>query len=733
MTRVASLLNGGQLNRRLNTTAIWLCALLTAAHPLSSDGLWWELSKGRALVSGSWNPTADLIAGATGADASWLSGAIPYLLFSQLGLSGLMLLKLAVVFALTGLLLHRASRPDSIGSPRLIGATLAATLLSARQTWEPGAAIFDTLGLVSVYMATEQIANGKRRSEQLIAALLLLCLWANLGPCCIIGIPVVLSNFYRQPQKLLVGLGVSVVLLGACCLTPAGWRTLFDSLSTTVPQTIEQSEILRMSGWRPWWEDLARSETIAFIVLSVAYLLNIRRNPSVRCLFVLIAAYVLAGASSENLPIAAIWMALVATSGAIIPATSPAETRRSQSPSRKDASGASGPGETASSIGPVQLAWRTIACAAVLVWSLFSAVGPWDGCGCSLGWGVDPRLQPEAFAASLADVTIEGNAHCVGLREAGLLSWHEAQRMRPFDTPSTALLSRRLREHVLLTSDLSHRWQIPHRRLDGSWGGWWQVLRERGTVALVVPSENLTLIESLEPTVWKPLSLSAVSLVYGKAGDPDCTRQIVDTLSVRQIVDRGVWIYQPSSEESASTIEFFPGFGESCTAYRSLRLARVFRAMQMNVGSLKVLRAISNDAKTAARDEFHSNQLSLGYQERIRCGRSSELRLRSSLRAVPQKQFRLAVQEILNWSAVPDLPVDDGFSEAIQSYVAGDLTTALSSLPEDCPEALYAKALLLLESGEPRIAQTRLQEFLTTFPDHRLSAIARAFAASLAY
>lgn len=733
MTSVASNQDCKLPFRRLTVAAVWLCALLTAAHPVSSDGLWWELSKGREFVSGSWNPTADLIAGATAADSDWLSGAIPYLVFSQFGLSGLMLLKSGVVFAMTGLLLHRASRPDVTGSWPMIGATLVATLLSARQAWEPGSVFFDTLGLVSVYLATEQIANGTRRGQRLIVAFLLLCLWSNFGPHCIIGLPVVLLNLYREPQKLVVGLGVAVLSLGACCLTPAGWQTLVDSLTITIPQSIEQSDILRMSGWRPWWEHPARSDAISFIVLSVTYLVNAKGNPSARLLFVLIAAHALAGASSENLPIAAIWMALVATSGPIVPAEAPTKSRRAQSFSRNDGSIASGLGETESSIRPMQPVWRTLTGAGLVLCAVYTAALPWDDCGCGLGWGVDPRLQPEAFAASLSDVSFEGNAHCVGLREAGLLSWHGAQRMRPFDTPSTALLSRRLREHVLLTGDLSQRWQIPHRRLDGSWGGWWQVLRARGTSALVVPSEDQTLIESLEPTIWKPLSLSAISLVYGKAGDPGCTRQIVDVLSVRQIVDRGVWTYQPLSENSASTVELFAGFGESSTTYQSLRLARVFRAMQMHVGSLKVLHAISGSAKHAAREEFYANQLSLGYQERIRCGRSSELRLRSSLLAVPQQQIRPLVQEILNWPAVPDVSVDERFSQALHSYVAGDLTAALARMPEDCPEAIYSKAFLLLESGEPRIAQTRLQELLAKFPDHRLSAIAQLLAESLEF
>ncbi len=732
MALVASNSDGKPPFRRLTTAAVWLGAVLTAVHPVSSDGLWWELSKGRAFANGSWNPTADLIAGAVGADAHWLSGALPYVLFALFGLSGLMWLKSGSVLALTGVLLVRASQPGKTQSWPVAGVMLATALLAARQAWEPVPILLDTFGLVCVYLATEHIST-RRSIARFTFAVLLLSLWSNLGPRCIVGIPVALYNLYRQPQRPVVGLGFAALMLGGCCLTPAGWHTPLDSLSITVPQTAESSEILKMAGWRPWWERPASSEAIAFVGLSAAYLLSVRKHPSARSLFVLVAAHALAGASSENLPLAAVWMALVMTSASAIVADLFIESGRVQSLTRGDKSRTSSRSAGTDVNNPEQPAWQKLSCVGAMLFVGCVATRPWDGCGSGLGWGVDPRLHPEPFAASLADVSLNGSAHCVGLREAGLLSWHASDRVRPFDTPSTALLSRRLREHVLVTSDLSKSWQIPHRRSDGSWGGWWQVLKTRGTAALVVPSENLELITSLEPTIWKPLSLSAVSLVYGKAGDPGCTRQIVNNLSVRQLVDRGVWTYQLSSEDSASTFEFLTWFGEVSATYQSLRLARVFRAMQMHVGALKILHAIPGSTQDRVREEFYANQIALGYQERIHCGRSSELRLRSSLLTVPRQQTRSEVQLILNWPAFPDVPGDDRFSQAMLSYAKGDLKMALTRLPDDCPEAIYAKALLLLESGESRMAQSRLQELLTRFSDHRLSAMAQTLSASLAF
>ena len=732
MTPVAPSWNGKSSFGRLITAAVWLCVLLTATHPISFDGLWWELSKGRELANGSWNPTASLIVGDFRADAHWLSGTLPYLLFTLFGLPSLMWLKLGSVIATTGVLLARASKHGSTKSWLLIGAIVAAALLSARQAWEPAPVFFDTLGLITVYLATEHLST-RRIAARIAFILLLLCFWSNLGPRCVAGLPVVLYNFYRQPQKPAIGLGVAVLILGACCVTPAGWHTLLDSLIITVPQTAEHSDILTMAGWSPWWARPTAAETTAFVGLNCLYLLSIIKHPSARSLFVLIFAHLLAGASSENLPLAAIWIALVATSESMVAADLIAEPERSQSPLRGDTFRTSKKNKTPHASRPDQSTLQKLFGAGLLVFVGYMAIRPWDGCGCGIGWGVDPRLHPEAFAASLADVSLKGSAHCVGLREAGLLCWYAPYGTKPFDTPSTALLSQRLREHVLVTSDLSKGWQPPHRRSDGRWGGWWQVLKERGTTALVVPSENLKLITSLEPTIWKPLSLSAVSLVYGKASDPSCARQIVNNLSMRQFVDRGVWSYQLSSEDSTSTVEFLGSFEQTSATYRSLRLARVFRAMQMHFGALKVLNAIPKRTQDAVRDEFYENQLALGYRERIHCGRSSELRLRSSMLAVPRDITPSGVQVILNWPKVADLPADDHFLQAMLLYAKGELKMAIARLPDDCPEAIYAKALLLLESGQLRMAQSHLQELLTRFSDHRLSAMAQTLSASLVF
>ncbi len=712
---------------RLLTKAVWLCVLVTAAHPVFSDGFWWELSKGRAVASGSLSPTAALVAGEVGRDGPWLSGIVPYLVYSSLGLSGVMILKIGSVLVLTGLLLKRATQsesaspPDSGAAPSMLAVLIALSVLASREAWDPTPLLFDVLGLVVVYLAAERslFASGVR---PLVIACLLLVLWANFGERSLVGIPVVLLCVVRGPRPVVAGLGLAFLLWGACCLTPAGLQSPFDSLSVTLPQTVESAEVLRMAGWHPWWERGRAAEAIAFAGLTVVYLLGQWKQPVVSSLVVLIAAHALAAASAENLPLAAVWMALAATAPVIPRETARAAAETSRS-SRSDL--------VISTDHPKQPAWKKGLCAGVLIALIWVAIGPWRGCVHGFGWGLDPRLGSEAFVASLVDVSLRGRAHCVGLREAGLLSWHASPAVKPFDTPTSALLARRLTAQVLLTRDLSSEWKVLHRRADGTSGGWWSTILDREISVLVVPSEQTELVAALEPTFWKPLSLNAVSLVYGKAGDAGCSAKIVQMLSLRGIVDRGAWTYDAGSEASSESFEFLPWLKPASATSESLRLARLFRAMGMSIGALKVLQATSAATDSGVRQEFFENQLRLGYQERVQSGRGSEFRLRAALLSQRRDDSGPAVNDVLNWTSVPDLAAKTDFARASEAYIRGDPRAAISALTDDEPESLYAQALLLLEAGNPQASQSSLQRLIAKFPDHRLTLAAQTLSASL--
>lgn len=717
--------------RRLSIRAVWLCAIAVALHPVSYPGLWWELSKGRVAADGLGNPTATLIAGSGGRDACWLSGLPTFLVFGEFGGSGLMAVKLAAVLLVTGLLLRRVSPPTLASDSTTTSALIPLTLLAARTAWDPSPLLYDLLGCVAVFLVTDR-ASTARSPWRLMAALLCLTVWANLGQRPLVGVAVLLERRVRRPEDAVPTAGVAVLALLACCLTPSGFQTLPDSLALTIPQTIERGEILRMAGWHPWWERGATVETVAWIVLSGISLLIIHRRPRTKAVFVLILAQALATAASENVPLAAVWLTLALTTpsriGPLTPEVGLAEDETDHSPTLAptDPATATAAGSAIPESRRHPLAAAAILCCAGL------ATLPGEGCDSGLGWGLDPSLDSEAFAASVNQVPLEGVAHCVGLREAGLLSWHASAKVKPYDTPTTALLARRLRQHVLLTSDLTAGWQVRHPRADGSSGGWWSTAQNLRLTALVVPSESVDLVAALEPTIWKPLSLTAVSLVYGRTGDPGTTPKIVEALSLRPLVDRGPWTYQSTVENATGPIDFLPWQHASALRSRSLRLARLFRAMGLSVGAMKVLHAMGENSSPELLSEFHENQLRLGYQERILCGRSSSFRLRAALLTASHATDGPAPGVVLNWPSDAEAVGAPGFQKAVAAYIKGDLKSTFSLLDQSAPEPLYARALLVLEVGDPRSAEACLQDFLKRFPEHRLRAAAESLLASLA-
>ena len=684
--------------------SILLTAVLVSVHPISCSEFWWELSKGRAVAAGSMTPSHDLLAGPVQRDADWLSGLPFYLLFSKTGVSGLMGFKLIAAILAARLLTRHAVRKDSTAA-----VLIATSLISARQAWEPSPLCFDALGILAVLTLTKSMSRGAG-TRSFIGLLIVMCCWSNFGARSVVGVLIVFVTIViraERPMTKALRIGVSGI---AASLTPAGAMTLVDSWKTTFPLTTESQAVLRLAGWNPWWESLQQIECAAWLMLSVVFCWQGIRQRSTAWMWVLSGSQLLAALSSDNLPLAAMLVAFAGTQ--------------------------SGHATWDSSAGQFHVLNRVKkivligSIAVVGTWTL----QPWNGCGSGLGWGLDPRLSPDSFAASLNGVRLVETAHCVGVREAGLLTWHVTKGVKPFDTPHTALLNGRLRSHVLLTSDLSQNWQVAHRRADNSWGGWWLPLLERKTSTLVVPCEDLSLNHAMEPTIWKPLSLNSVSIVYGKAGDPCCTHQIVNTLSLREFVDRGAWVYETSSEEGSGHTDLLELITGENTDYESLRLARVFRSMNLSVAALKVLSMLPIESQPVFREEYAKNQLALGYEERIQCGRSSRFRLMAwRMNANASEPVDEVAGNVLKWP-VGDNPSNEEFLiEAAQLYVRGDHRAAIQKLNKDNPESLYAKALVLLEYGRVKESEEALQQFVTEYSEHRLKASVQLLLASLVF
>lgn len=689
-------------------------ALLASLHPISCSDYWWELSKGREAANGSLLPASKLLAGSIRAEADWGSGLLFYLLFDNGGVLLLMCLKISAALFAARLLIYQTVQRNAAA-----GVLIATSLICARQAWEPSPVCFDTIGVLLVLTLTKALVRGTSHSA-FVGLLILMCCWSNLGSRSMMGILIAVPTLAVSLRRPVAKIVCITLLLISASLTPAGMSTLPDSWTITFPLTAESSAILSLAGWEPWWNHLVQIESVAWLFVCGLSCWLALPGQAGNFLLMLAGTQILAAMSPDNLPLAAMMMSSFAIQfcGTTSDKTS-AKVRVSDKQEVR--------GNLRMRIERLVL---IVLMGALATW----ASQPWSGCGSGLGWGIDPRLSPDAFSASLESVSLTGTAHCIGLREAGLLSWHVRSGVKAFDTPRTALLNGRLRTHVLLTSDLSKNWKVPHRRTDGRWGGWWLPLLERKTTTLVVPSEDLKLITALEPTIWKPLSLNSVSLVYGKAGDPGCTQQIVKTLSLRDFVNRGTWVYQTTSEESQTHTDLRDLlFGEN-TVYESVRLAGVFRAMKMSVAALKVLSMLPMESNTVLRQEYADNQLALGYEERILCGRSSRFRLDAWRLTTPKSESVTAIaSDVLNW---PDTDLTKNETPdigATRLYLSGDHRQAIQKLNKNEAETLYAKAMILLESGQAQESHAVLQQFVNEFPGHRLTASAKSILASLGY
>ncbi|RLS68519.1 MAG: hypothetical protein DWI00_17465, partial [Planctomycetota bacterium] len=683
-------------------------ALLAALHPISCSDYWWELSKGREAAADSLFPTSKLLAGSIRAEADWASGLVFYLLFDNGGVLLLMCLKISAA-----LFVARSLIQQTVHRSAVAGVLIATSLLCARQAWEPSPLCVDTIGVLLVLTLTKAVFRATSRSA-FVGLLILMCCWSNLGSRSVTGILIAVPTLALSIRRPVAKVLCITMLLVAASLTPAGLATLPDSWTTTFPLTAESSAILSLAGWNPWWNSPLRIECVAWLLLCGLSCCRALPGQAGNFFLVLAGTQIFAAMSPDNLPLAAMMMAYFGTQFCGTTSDKVSDKNEVRINLRRR----------------LQRIVLSVLMGALATWAL----QPWSGCGSGLGWGIDPRLSPDAFSASLESVSLTGTAHCVGIREAGLLSWHLRKGVKAFDTPRTALLNGRLKTHVLLTSDLSKNWQIPHRRTDESWGGWWLPLLERKTTTLVVPSEDLKLITAIEPTIWKPLSLNSVSLVYGKAGDRSCTQQIVNTLSLRDFVDRGTWVYQTTSEESPTHTDLRDVIYGANTVYESLRLARVFRAMKMSVAALKVLSMLPVESNPELRQEFASNQLSLGYDERILCGRSSRFRLDAWRLTTPQSDSVSTIaQDVLNWSDTDLSQNETPDIAATRLYLSGDHRAAMQKLGAIDAETLYAKAMILLESGQTKESQAVLQQLVNEFPGHRLTASAKSILASLGY
>ena len=652
-----------------------LVTVLFAARPISSDELWWDMSRGRAVAAGSLMPSRQLLSLETNADADWLSGLPVWLIYEVSGAFGLMVARL-VCMLLVAIFLYRQASALPIAW-RLLLPVLALGVSTA--LFDPGPLLFDALGLVLLYaffnctqfsassssaaaasssaaaaaataaaiaasagrpdsnrtMAGHDhcvpcevpVAEGRSSGASgdsgnvswwdllLIAALFVA--WANLGQRVLIGWLGLISllsirshvNKVSPPSAAVTVENVRLawclrwsalryamngryllVAVLASCVTPRGWYTPWDALRLLFPPLAAESWVLTPTSWSALANVNWGPVEWGWIWLSVVVGLLLLSGPRERwpmLLGVWVPTQAIGWTAVENLPLAAIGLALVAAS-CLAGANSHKQTLKMNQTvepawSRIRAGFLAGPFNRSRLTRPI----RPLLC--IAGWLLVGG-GLLPVAYERFGWGIEARLDDRYLRLALSLAQPHGTAFATEARGAGLLCWVNSTDIQVQDLPRRALLGGRLRTHRLLCDDLRQQRQHVYWRADDTQGGWWLPLTQRQTSLVLVAAEEVSLIRALEPSIYKPLSLDAPVIPYAAAGDSAYARLLLEVLKQREFVELGSWQYQPAPG-MLSSFERLPGTPAArLTEVHGLhRQASVFRAMQLHRAALKVL------------------------------------------------------------------------------------------------------------------------------------------------
>jgi len=577
--------------RRQSCGALFAIVVVCAGlSPISHDAFWWDQARGRAVFAGSSSPARDLLANETEPEADWLGGVPGYLVFRLLGLGGLTVLKVVVACGLLALLLPSTPRQlvSRSTQPTIVPLCVAGIgVFAAADAFDSVSRSLDLIFLVVVARLLEHA--GKRAvSRTNIALCLVMVVWANAAQLPILG--VLLAVQYPIGSTLSRRSRLTLTACAMCaCLTPRGVWTLWDSVRLLVPRLTHGAATLRLTEFRstvssPWDEQVV-TYALACLIAAVC-LIRFEKNWSrIAVGFAIIG---IGWSARSNVAPAAVWITMQSL-------------------------GCLRHGVTAAPAAESRGRFIPVCSVLALIVVAAGAAGSFlPESRARLGIGLSPRLDIRLFESSLQNCPLKGTAHGVGLRSAGMLAWiagrsgsADLQQLQLDDVPVRALLGDRLRDRVLLEHDLESGVRNPQRREDGSWAGWWVPLQRQGVSVLVVPAEQTRLIRALEPTWWKPLSLDAPVIPFGRAGDPDCATRLIQVLQERRFVDQGKWSYAPATGfELRQHVDVLGLFTDDARSQTALRQARVFQAMNLHTAAIRVLQTVVDGGDRTANHEL---------------------------------------------------------------------------------------------------------------------------------
>ncbi len=693
--------------RRFLLLILTACFVLT---PVSNPDIWWQLSRGRTVTSELAPPGPILTAGSPVADADWLGGLPFYLTWQLAGFSGLMLLK----FAATGLLLFSLMKhyEEQLNWFSFFIAIL--TLMAANSAWQPTPRLWDCWFLFLTWILTERWTR-KPNQKKLLPILLVLLLWANCSPLCLLGLAVVILvpcfpemqkntspkevTPHRKQRILLI-----LTSLIALSITPRGWFTLYDSLIQLLPALFYEGQLLALTVWHPTFQNGMTSEVVSLVILTIgtALLLVISSASWIETVTFLVFA-IPAWSNYDSLPPCVIGISLIAGHCML--------TRQNtiQAWDLKEYI-APALGRSFLILGIVFLSWK-------------SASGVLPGQPQRLGWGITPELDITLLNQTIGPINYEGTGHCIGIAPTGMLTWIKSDhKIRPVRTFRQALLQGQLFKELSLNQELASGWEFQKPRSDGTWGGWWIRLKNRNCELLLVPNGDTKTIRALINGRWQPMSVDASVIPFGWAGEILSSPKIVELLPAKDFLNRGQWTYSmPSPSGTPECSDWWGMITGSPNLKPALHQAKTFRAMKLYTAAIRVLRPlVQHDHSPEVMKEFRLCQKELAYQEKLDTGKPSDLRL------LTYHQLSQKTQDSLNQSGptiqkpFKSANAPDTFKKAIENYIQGDWDSAINQLSMMDSETLYAKAQILLESGDPENAALIFQQLIQQHPDDRL-------------
>ncbi len=624
-------------------------------QPVSDPGLWWELSRGRAVLDGTATPAQSLCAGAVVTEADW-AGGVPWLLvFLAGGPTALTIVRLTGV-AFIALVNWRTAATLSER-----GWLAAALMLGLAPAFQPGDRWADTLAGLCLPWIWKSVSLRRQTVQLLLTGIL----WANLGPRSALLLPFALAiSWHRRSWRSgLMLLGVAALGLS---LSPRGPLGLWDSCCLTAPWLRLTPGELLGSDWPPIW---GTSETAALfgwgccstlVVWRLWSLQSPQRSAGIAAWCLLQTAVVW---NASILPVLLPWM------WAILPRASSSPTGQRW---RWEA--------VTVTLGLCGLAWG-------------QAAGAWPGQTTRLGWGIAEALEPRQVADAIPP-SASGTIFAPNLHAAGIGAWVAPPALKIWQTPRQSLLTGTWRAEQDRMHELRVGWDLQRPRLDGSSGGWWLPLLDRHTTLLLIPAEDHRTLQSFEPKLWKPLAIDAPIIPYAFSGTPWATPGILQTLQLREFVESGPWLYQPPTPWGNDwCVDLWGGLTGQPNLQPIRRQIGIFSSLGLPVAAVRMVHGVRRVDPDRFGKEFAEVQLSLAEVERKWLGQPPSFR-------------QLVRARLLGES----IQVDASLAASVEAYIQSGPQAAAAEWPADDPWRHFWQFRLAAEASDLIAARTALLE-----------------------